>query len=74
MESTDFSIPTQVEIEFDHRNRIRKLAFSGSVVRGEFELHSAISELVEFEISYLRRSVSFLMENKISCLWVQKIN
>ena len=47
--SLQIHVPRESIAEFCRRNRIRRLAFFGSVLRGDFGPHSDVDVLVEFE-------------------------
>ncbi|MDY7011255.1 MAG: nucleotidyltransferase family protein [Planctomycetota bacterium] len=49
MEKARIDIPKEKIAEFCRRNRIRRLALFGSVLRGDFRPDSDIDVLVEFE-------------------------
>lgn len=49
MEKARIDIPKEKIAEFCRRNRIRRLALFGSVLRGDFHPDSDIDVLVEFE-------------------------
>ncbi len=75
MEKARIDIPKEKIAEFCRRNRIRRLALFGSVLRGDFRPDSDIDVLVEFEpgarVGMLRLAG---MEIELSGLFGRKVD
>lgn len=69
----NIAIPRAQIAEFCRRNHIRKLAFFGSVLRGDFRPDSDVDVLVEFEPGHvpgfafirLQRDLSALLDRQV---------
>lgn len=59
-------IPKDKLTEFCRRNRIRKLAFFGSVLRGDFRADSDVDVLVEFQPGHTPGLAFFAMQRELS--------
>ncbi|MFQ5657923.1 MAG: nucleotidyltransferase family protein [Candidatus Methylomirabilales bacterium] len=60
--------------DFCRKHHIRRLAFFGSVVRGDFRPGSAIDVLVEFEAEHVPGLAFFAMEEELSEILGQKVD
>jgi len=67
-------IPKEKLAEFCRRNRIRKLAFFGSVLREDFTPESDVDVLVEFEPGHTPGLAFFGMEEDLSQLLGRKVD
>ncbi|MBI4454791.1 MAG: nucleotidyltransferase family protein [Acidobacteria bacterium] len=52
--------------DFCRKHHIRKLAFFGSVLRDDFQPHSDVDVLVEFEAGHVPGLAFFAMEQELS--------
>ena len=59
-------IPKDKVAEFCRRNRIRKLLFFGSVLRGDFRADSDVDVLVEFQSGHTPGLAFFAMQRELS--------
>mgnify|MGYP001579267203 CR=1 FL=1 len=60
--------------EFCRRHRIRRLAFFGSVLRKDFNTHSDVDVLVEFEDAHVPGLAFFTMEKELSEILGYKVD
>ena len=60
--------------EFCRRHRIRRLAFFGSVLRKDFNPHSDVDVLVEFEDAHVPGLAFFTMEKELSEILGYKVD
>jgi uncharacterized protein len=74
MSTLRIQIPRQELSEFCRRNRIRKLAFFGSVVREDFTPTSDVDVLVEFEPGYTPGLAFFAMQEELSRILGRKVD
>jgi uncharacterized protein len=74
MSTLRIQIPRQKLSEFCRRNRIRKLAFFGSVVREDFTPTSDVDVLVEFEPGYTPGLAFFAMQEELSRILGRKVD
>lgn len=65
--------PQQIEA-FCQKHHIGSLSFFGSVVRGDFDPHSDVDVLVEFEPDYTPGFGFFLIEAELSRLMGRKVD
>ena len=73
--SMKITVPTDRLAEFCRRNRIRRLAFFGSVLRDDFGPLSDVDVLVEFEPGAVVGLIGFAgMENELSELIGRKVD
>ena len=72
--SPRIDIPKGKITEFCKRNRIRKLAFFGSVLRDDFAPESDVDVLVEFEPGHTPGLRFFRMEEELSELLGRKVD
>lgn len=72
--SPRIDIPKEKISGFCRRNRIRKLAFFGSVLRDDFSLESDVDVLVEFEPGHTPGLAFFDMEEDLSHLLGRKVD
>jgi hypothetical protein len=81
--SVKIDIPKKKIAEFCRRNRIRRLAFFGSVLRDDFGPDSDVDVLVEFEpdarvglitLSGMEIDLSRLLERKVEIHTVKDLN
>jgi len=70
----DISIPSKALEEFCLKYHIRKLAFFGSLVRGDFGPQSDIDVLVRFEAGHIPGFDFFLIEAELSRLLDRKVD
>jgi len=68
------SIPEEKIVAFCRRNRIRKLAFFGSVLRDDFSQESDVDVLVEFETGAQVGLQFFKMEQELSEILGRKVD
>jgi predicted nucleotidyltransferase len=73
-EMTRLSVDRGRIIVFCLKHHIRKLAFFGSVVRGDFQPGSDIDVLVEFEPEHVPGLAFFTMEEELSQILGQKVD
>lgn len=59
---------------FCKKNRIRKLAFFGSVLRDDFGPESDVDILVEFEADFMPGLAFFTMEQELSAIIGRKVD
>jgi predicted nucleotidyltransferase len=60
--------------EFCRKHHIRRLAFFGSVVRGDFRAGSDVDVLVEFEPEHVPGLAFFAMQEELSEILGQKVD
>ena len=72
--STRMDIPKDKIAEFCRRNRIRRLALFGSVLRDDFGPGSDVDVLVEFEPGHTPGFAFFVMEEDLSQLLGRKVD
>ena len=72
--STRMDIPKDKIAEFCRRNRIRRLALFGSVLRDDFGPGSDVDVLVEFEPGHTPGFAFFGMEEDLSQLLGRKVD
>lgn len=68
------TIPEEKIVAFCRRNRIRKLAFFGSVLRDDFSQESDVDVLVEFETGAQVGLGFFKMEQELSEILGRKVD
>lgn len=68
MTESKIEVPHQLVAEFCRRNRIRRLALFGSVLRDDFGPESDVDVLVEFEKGYTPGLRFFALERELSGL------
>jgi predicted nucleotidyltransferase len=68
------NIPEEKIVVFCRRNRIRKLAFFGSVLRDDFSHESDVDVLVEFETGAQVGLGFFKMEQELSEILGRKVD
>ncbi len=61
-------------VDFCRKHHIRRLAFFGSVVRGDFHPGSDVDVLVEFEPGHVPGLAFFAMEDELSAILGQKVD
>jgi predicted nucleotidyltransferase len=66
MAQVEISVPRKELSEFCRRNRIQRLAFFGSVLRGDFGPESDIDVLVEFEPGHRLGFAFFALQDELS--------
>jgi len=74
MNTLKIQLPHQALTEFCRRNRIRRLAFFGSVVREDFSPTSDVDVLVEFEPGYTPGLAFFAMQEELSKILGRKVD
>ncbi len=74
MNTLKIQLPHQILTEFCRRNRIRRLAFFGSVVREDFSPTSDVDVLVEFEAGYTPGLAFFAMQEELSKILGHKVD
>lgn len=67
-------IPKEILADFCRRNRIRRLAFFGSVLRDDFTPESDVDVLVEFEPGTRVGLAFFTMQDELSDLLGRKVD
>lgn len=67
-------IPKEILADFCRRNRIRRLAFFGSVLRDDFTPESDVDVLVEFEPGARVGLAFFTMQDELSDLLGRKVD
>jgi uncharacterized protein len=72
--SPRIDIPKEKIAEFCRRNRIRRLAFFGSVLRDDFTPESDVDVLVEFEAGHTPGLAFFGMEEDLSDLLGRRVD
>ena len=65
---TKIDVPREEIADFCLRNRIRRLAFFGSVLREDFRPESDVDVLVEFEPGQTPGLAFFAMQRELSAL------
>jgi predicted nucleotidyltransferase len=66
MTGINIKIPQNKLAEFCRKNHIKKLAFFGSVLRGDFRPDSDVDVLVEFEPGHVPGLAFFTMQEELS--------
>ena len=66
--SVQIAVPKEKTAAFCKRNRIRRLAFFGSVIRGDFTPDSDVDVLVEFEPGHTPGLAVVDVEEELSAL------
>jgi uncharacterized protein len=74
MASPHIDIPTERIAEFCRRNRIRRLAFFGSVLRDDFGPDSDVDVLVEFKPDTHLGLRFFALERELSAILGRKVD
>jgi predicted nucleotidyltransferase len=74
MDKIKIRVPRKRLEEFCRRNHIRKLAFFGSVLRGDFWPESDIDVLVEFEPGKTPGFAFFGMQEELSKILGRKVD
>ncbi len=67
-------IPTEQIAEFCQRNRVRRLALFGSVIRDDFTPESDVDILVEFEPGYAAGFVFFQMRRELTTMLGREVD
>jgi predicted nucleotidyltransferase len=67
-------IPQEKIADFCRRNRIRRLAFFGSVLRDDFQPNSDVDVLVEFEPGHVPGLKFFSMQRELSEMLGRKVD
>lgn len=67
-------IPRERIAEFCQRNRVRRLALFGSVIRDDFTPESDVDVLVEFEPGYAARFVFFQMRRELTAMLGREVD
>ncbi len=67
-------IPTERIAEFCQRNRVRRLALFGSVIRDDFTPQSDVDVLVEFEPGYAAGFVFFQMRRELTTMLGREVD
>ena len=70
----EISIDREAIAEFCRRNRIRRLALFGSVLRDDFSPESDVDVLVEFELGHTPGLVFFAMQRELSGILGRKVD
>ena len=74
MKHHGFEIPPATLVEFCRRHRIRRLAFFGSILRGDFSPQSDVDILVEFEPGARTGLRFFAMQDELSAILGRKVD
>jgi len=74
MPATNIALPREEIAGFCRRNRIRRLALFGSVLRGDFGPESDVDLLVEFEPGYRLGFAFFALQEELSELLGRKVD
>ncbi len=72
--SVQIAVPKDKIADFCRRNRIRRLALFGSVVRDDFEPTSDVDVLVKFEPGHTPGLAFFAMQDELSELLGRKVD
>ena len=67
-------IPTEQIAQFCRRNRVRRLALFGSVIRDDFRPESDVDVLVEFEPGYAAGFVFFQMRRELTAMLGREVD
>lgn len=67
-------IPREEIAEFCRRNRVRRLALFGSVIRDDFTPQSDVDMLVEFEPGYAAGFVFFQMRRELTAMLGREVD
>jgi predicted nucleotidyltransferase len=67
-------IPSEQIAEFCRRNRVRRLALFGSVIRDDFTSESDVDVLVEFEPRYAAGFVFFQMRRELTAMLGREVD
>lgn len=67
-------IPRERIAEFCQRNRVRRLALFGSVIRDDFTPQSDVDVLVEFEPGYAAGFVFFQMRRELTTMLGREVD
>ena len=67
-------IPREEIAEFCRRNRVRRMALFGSVIRDDFRLESDVDILVEFEPGYAAGFVFFQMRRELTAMLGREVD
>ena len=67
-------IPRELIAEFCQRNRVRRLALFGSVIRDDFTPESDVDVLVEFEPGYAAGFVFFQMRRELTAMLGREVD
>ena len=68
------NIPREQIAEFCRRNRVRRLALFGSVIRDDFRPESDVDVLVEFEPGYAAGFVFFQMRRELTAMLGREVD
>ncbi len=72
--SARIDIPSSEIAEFCQRNRVRRLALFGSVIRDDFTPQSDVDVLVEFEPGYAAGFVFFQMRRELTAMLGREVD
>ncbi len=67
-------IPREEIAEFCRRNRVRRMALFGSVIRDDFRPESDVDILVEFEPGYAAGFVFFQMRRELTAMLGREVD
>ena len=67
-------IPREEVAEFCRRNRVRRMALFGSVIRDDFRPESDVDVLVEFEPGYAAGFVFFQMRRELTAMLGREVD
>ena len=67
-------IPRDEIAEFCQRNRVRRMALFGSVIRDDFRPESDVDVLVEFEPGYAARFIFFHMRRELAAMLGREVD
>jgi predicted nucleotidyltransferase len=72
--SARIDIPRAKIAEFCRRNRVRRMALFGSVIRDDFRPESDVDILVEFEPGYAAGFVFFQMRRELTAMLGREVD
>ena len=67
-------IPREKIAEFCQRNRVRRMALFGSVIRDDFRPESDVDVLVEFEPGYAAGFIFFQMRRELTAMLGREVD
>ena len=67
-------IPRDAVAEFCRRNRVRRMALFGSVIRDDFRPESDVDVLIEFEPGYAAGFIFFQMRRELTAMLGREVD
>lgn len=67
-------IPRDAIAEFCRRNRVRRMALFGSVIRDDFRPESDVDVLIEFEPGYAAGFIFFQMRRELTAMLGREVD